>query len=407
MLEIGMGIVAFTTIVTSLTLVILLVRARLVPSGEALIVVNVTREVRTAIGGKLLDALAEAGVRLPSACGGVGTCGQCRLKILQGAGDPLPTETLRMNRREIAEGGRLACQVVVRNGMTVEVPDTALGAKEWRCRVRSCENVASLIKEVVLELPPGETLDFLPGGYVLLECPPYRASFGDFEVAEGFRAAWDRLDLWRLEGAAQTETTRAYSLANGPGETHLARLVVRIAIPPPTAPAATPPGVVSSYIFSLKPGDEAKISGPFGAFFAIESDREMIFVGGGAGMAPMRAHILDQLERLKSGRKISFWYGARSLQELFYDAEFDRLTQTHGNFRWQAALSEPRPEDKWDGPTGFIHEVLFDKYLKDHPAPEECEYYLCGPPMMVEAVRSMLENLGVDPESIFFDDFGG
>ena len=407
MLEIGFGIVVFTTIVTSLTLVILLVRARLAPSGAALIVINDKREVRTVTGGKLLDALAEAGVHLPSSCGGVGTCGQCRLKVLEGAGDPLPTETSRMNRREIAEGGRLACQVAIRGYMKVEIPDVVLGAKQWQCRVRSSQNVASLIKEVVLELPQGETLDFRAGDYVIFDCPPHRTSFRDFEIGEAFQAVWNRLDLWRLEGASTTQTPRAYSLANGPGETNLVRLVVRIALPPPTAPADTPPGVVSSYIFGLKSGDEATISGPFGSFFATESDREMIFIGGGAGMAPMRAHILEQLEHLKSDRMISFWYGARSLQELFYQAEFDRLTEMYGNFRWQAALSAPLPEDNWNGPTGFIHEVLFREYLEDRPAPEECEYYICGPPMMVKAVRAMLDNLGVDPENIFFDDFGG
>jgi Na+-transporting NADH:ubiquinone oxidoreductase subunit F len=312
-----------------------------------------------------------------------------------------------MNRREIAGGGRLACQVAIRGDMKVEIPDIVLGAKQWQCRVRSSKNVAPLIKEVVLELPQGEILDFRAGDYVIFDCPPYRTSFRDFEIAEAFQAVWNRLDLWRLEGASTTQTPRAYSLANGPGETNLARLVVRIAIPPPTAPADTPPGVASSYIFGLKSGDEATISGPFGSFFATESDREMIFIGGGAGMAPMRAHILEQLEHLKSDRKISFWYGARSLQELFYQAEFDRLTEMYGNFRWQAALSAPLPEDNWDGPTGFIHEVLFREYLEGHQAPEECEYYICGPPMMVKAVRAMLDNLGVDLENIFFDDFGG
>jgi Na+-transporting NADH:ubiquinone oxidoreductase subunit F len=407
MLEIGFGIVVFTTIVTSLAVVILLVRARLAPSGPALIVINDKREVRTVTGGKLLDALAEAGVHLPSSCGGVGTCGQCRLKVLEGAGDPLPTETSRMNRHDIGGGGRLACQVAIRGDMKVEIPDIVLGAKRWQCRVRSSQNVGSLIKEVVLELPQGEMLDFRAGDYVILDCPPYRTSFRDFEVAEAFQAVWNRLNLWRLEGVSTTQTSRAYSLANGPGETNLVRLVVRIAIPPPTGPTDTPPGVVSSYIFSLKSGDEVTISGPFGSFFATESGREMIFIGGGAGMAPMRAHILEQLEHLKSDRKISFWYGARSLQELFYQAEFDRLTEMYGNFCWHVALSAPLPEDNWNGPTGFIHEVLFREYLKGHPAPEECEYYICGPPMMVMAVRAMLDNLGIDPENIFFDDFGG
>ena len=406
MIEIGFGIAAFTLIVTVLTVTILMVRAWLAPSGEVLITVNGIREVHAGIGSKLLDALADAGLRLPSACGGVGTCGQCRLRVVTGGGEALPTEAARLNRRELAAGGRLACQVSVREPLEVEVPDAAFGSAEWRCRIRSCKYVAPLIKEIILEMPEGERLDFRAGAYVQVDCPPYRAPFSDFDVADAYRPEWDRLSLWRLEGSTASEATRAYSLANGPDETDQVRLVVRLAIPPPTAIGA-PPGVVSSYLFSLKPGDEVAIFGPFGTFFATDSDREMIFIGGGAGMAPMRAHILYQLERVRSGRKISFWYGARNLRELFYREDFDGLETAHDNFCWRAALSEPRPEDAWDGPTGFIHQVLLDEYLKDHPAPEDCEYYLCGPPMMVKAVRAMLDNLGVDPEAIFFDDFGG
>jgi Na+-transporting NADH:ubiquinone oxidoreductase subunit F len=407
MLEVGLGIVTFTGIVLSLGSIILLLRARLVPSGQVWITVNDSQRLKARAGGKLLRALEEAGLRLPSACGGVGTCGQCRLVVLEGADDPLPTEAARLTRRELAQGTRLACQLMVRQDLQVQVSEAVLGATQWCCRVRSNANVATLIKEVVLELPPGETFDFRAGSYILLDCPPYMASFRDFEIAAEFREEWDRLDLWRLRAKTSTTTTRAYSLANAPEENNIMRLVVRIAIPPPAAATAVPPGAVSSFIFSLKSGDEVSVSGPFGHFFARESDREMVFVGGGAGMAPMRSHILDQLERLNSARTITFWYGARSLRELFYREEFDRLAAEHANFRWVVALSEPRQEERWDGATGFIHQVLYERFLKDHPAPEDCDYYLCGPPMMVKAIRALLDDLGVDPESVFFDDFGG
>ncbi len=407
MIEIGLGVAFFTGIVLCLVLVILLVRAGLVASGTVEIVVNDTRTIKARAGDKLISALGEAGIHLPSACGGAGTCGQCRVTVLQGGGAVLPTEAVRMTRREAAEGTRLACQVTVKEDMAVRVAEEVFGVKHWRCTVRSNANVATLIKEIVLELPAGETIAFRAGGYVLVACPPYRASFTDFEIGPAFRDEWDRLDLWRLGAECRAPTTRAYSMANYPAENDIILLVVRIAIPPPGAPDTVPPGVVSSYLFNLKAGDEVAVSGPFGHFFARDSDAEMVFVGGGAGMAPMRAHIFDQLLRLKSKRKISFWYGARSWRELFYVEEFDRLQSEHDNFRWVVALSEPRPEDDWQGKTGFIHEVLYESYLKDHPAPEDCEYYLCGPPMMIEAVRNMLDNLGVDSDNILYDDFGG
>jgi Na+-transporting NADH:ubiquinone oxidoreductase subunit F len=263
-----------------------------------------------------------------------------------------------------------------------------------------------LIKELVLELPPGETIDFRAGSYVQIACPPYSTSFVDFDIEAGFRDEWDRLDLWRCRAGTATAATRAYSLANYPAENSVITLVIRIAIPPPGAPDTVPPGVVSSYLFSLKPGDKVSVSGPFGGFFAMDTENEMVFVGGGAGMAPMRSHIFDQLKHLQSKREITFWYGARSRRELFYEHDFDRLRETCENFHWTVALSEPRPEDEWRGETGFIHDVLYEKYLKDHTAPEDCEYYLCGPPMMIKAVRNMLDNIGVDPDNIFFDDFG-
>jgi Na+-transporting NADH:ubiquinone oxidoreductase subunit F len=407
MLEIGLVVALFTGIVLCLVLVILAVRSRLVATGEVELTVNDGKSVKARVGDKLLDALAEAGILLPSACGGVGTCGQCRLRVLEGGGAILPTEAAQMTRREAAEGTRLACQVAVKRDMAVRVPEEVFGVKEWTCRVRSNANVATLIKELVLELPPGETMDFRAGSYVQIACPAYQVDFSSFDIAPEFRDEWDRLDLWRHRAGTAAPTTRAYSMANYAGESDIVLLDVRIALPPPGAPETVPPGIVSSYIFNLKAGDEVAVSGPFGNFFATDSRAEMVFVGGGAGMAPMRSHILDQLKRLESGRKMTFWYGARSLRELFYLEEFDRLQAEHENFRWFTALSEPRPEDDWRGKTGFIHEVLYESYLKDHPAPEDCEYYLCGPPMMIKAVRNMLDNLGVDPDNVFFDDFGG
>jgi Na+-transporting NADH:ubiquinone oxidoreductase subunit F len=407
MVEIGLGVALFTGIILCLVIVIWAVRARLVMTSEVDITVNDRRTAKGRVGDKLLGALSEAGIHLPSACGGVGTCGQCRLAVLAGGGAILPTETAQITKREAAAGTRLACQVTIKQDMVVRVPEDVFGVKQWQCKVRSNANVATLIKQLVLQMPQGETIDFRAGSYVQITCPPYRSRFSDFEIEPEFREDWDRLDLWRHEIETAKAETRAYSMANYAEESDIVMLVVRIAIPPPGAPDSVPPGIVSSYIFSLKTGDEVTVSGPFGHFFASDSDAEMVFVGGGAGMAPMRAHIFDQLKRLKSGRKITFWYGARSRRELFFVEEFDRLQAEFNNFQWFVALSEPRPEDEWDGRTGFIHEVLYEDYLKTHPAPEDCEYYLCGPPMMIRALRNMLDNLGVDPDNILFDDFGG
>ena len=407
MLEIGLGVALFTGIVLCLVLVILAVRSRLVATGEVDITVNDEKTLRTKTGHKLLGALAQAGIYLPSACGGVGTCGQCRLQVLQGGGAMLPTEAALFTKREAAEGMRLACQTTVKQDMAVRVPEEVFGVRQWKCTVRSNANVATLIKQLVLELPPGQTIDFRAGSYVQISCPAYQANFADFDIEPEYRAEWDRFDWWRLQAKTTVPTTRAYSMANHPDENDVITLVVRIAIPPPGAPESVPPGIVSSYIFSLKAGDNIELSGPYGHFFATETDSEMVFVGGGAGMAPMRSHIFAQLEHLKSKRKITFWYGARSRQDLFYAGDFDRLQAEHDNFQWFVALSEPRPEDHWPGKTGFIHEVLYESYLKDHPAPEDCEYYLCGPPVMVKAVRNMLDNLGVDPDNVFFDEYGG
>lgn len=407
MFEIGFGIALFTGIVMGLAILVLAARSRLVPSGEVGITVNDGPPLRAPAGGKLLGTLADLGINLPAACGGNGTCGLCRVEVVEGGGAVLPVETGRMPQRDIARGMRLACQVTVKRDLRVRVPEEVLGVREWRCTVRSNKTVASLIKELVLDLPAGEAMDFRAGAFIQITSPPYKAAFADFDIDPRFRDVWDRLGLWRYESVSTEPTTRAYSIASYPGERGLIILNIRIAIPPPGAPESTPPGVVSSYLFSLRPGDSVTVSGPYGHFFAGETKNEMVLIGGGAGMAPMRSHILDQLKRLGSGRKITFWYGARSRRELFYVELFDRLQAEHANFRWFVALSEPEPEDRWEGFTGFIHQAAYENYLKDHPAPEECEYYLCGPPLMIQAVLHMLDGLGVDEDRILYDDFGG
>ncbi|MDH3689431.1 MAG: NADH:ubiquinone reductase (Na(+)-transporting) subunit F [Gammaproteobacteria bacterium] len=407
MLEISLGVTLFTAIVMLLALVILAARSKLVPTGDIRITINEGKVFSIPVGGKLLGALADAEIHLPSACAGVGTCGLCRVEILEGGGTILPAETSLITKRDAARGTRLACQVAVKQDMRIRLPDEIFGAKEWQCRVRSNRSVATLIKELVLELLPDEIMKFRAGAFIQVICPPYRKKFSDFDVDPQFRDLWDNLDLWRYESHSTTDTTRAYSLANYPGEQGIVILNVRIAIPPPGAPDSIPPGVVSSYLFGLKPGDKISISGPYGNFFASETEREMIFIGGGVGMAPMRSHIFDQLKRLKTKRTITFWYGARNRHELFYATEFDRLQHEHENFKWHVALSEPKPEDSWQGFTGFIHEVVYENHLKNHPAPEDCEYYLCGPPMMIKALLTMLDGLGVERDSILFDDFSG
>lgn len=405
MIEILLGVGMFTGVVMLLVLCVLAARAWLMPRGEATVTVNSERRIAAPKGEKLLGALIAASIPVPAGCGGKGTCGQCRVTVTAGGGPPLPTEAARLTRAEVARGLRLACQLTVRDDLAIAVPEDILGVQHWTCRVRSTRCVATFIKEIVLELPEGASVPPPAGRYVLVTCPPYRASYRDLAIDTEVRDEWDRLDLWRYEAVAEVPTTRAYSLASHPGEPDILMLIVRIATPPPGVPDA-PPGIVSSWIFGLRPGDAVEVAGPYGHFFVEESDAEMIFVGGGAGMAPMRAHLFDQLLRARTRRRTSFWYGARSLRELFYQEEFDRLAAEHPNFTWTVALSEPRPEDAWQGERGFIHEVLFRNYLKDHPEPEECEYYLCGPPLMVRAVRGMLDELGVDPERIKADDFG-
>lgn len=406
MQEIILGVALFTGIVLALVAMILIARSRLVPTGNVKILVNGEKTIEAAPGGKLLGALANAGLFVPSACGGGGTCAQCRVQIHEGGGSILPTEEAHITKREAKCGDRLSCQVAVKQDMTIDVPEEVFGVKKWQCTVRSNDNVATFIKELVLELPKGENVDFRAGGYIQIECPNDRIEFKNFEIEEQYRGDWEKFKLFDLVSAPKEDALRAYSMANYPQEEGIIMLNVRIATPPPSR-MDLPPGVMSSYIFNLKPGDKVTISGPFGEFFAKETDAEMVFVGGGAGMAPMRSHIFDQMRRIKTKRKVSFWYGARSLREMFYEDDFNMLAEENENFDWHVALSDPQPEDNWEGYTGFIHEVLYEKYLKDHPAPEDCEFYMCGPPMMNAAVIKMLTDLGVEPENILLDDFGG
>jgi len=401
------GIVVFTGIVMLLVVMILIARRKLAPQGMVTIDINNDPDHRLVVpaGGKLLTTLGDHGIHIPSACGGGGSCGQCRVKVLAGGGDILPTETAHITRKMAREGYRLSCQLTVKGDISLSLPPEIFSIRTWECRVRSNRNCATFIKELVLELPENETVDFRAGGYIQIQAPPHVVEYRNFDIDPEYRGDWDRLNLWRLRSVVTEPVQRAYSMANYPDEKGIIMLNVRIATPPPSIPDA-PPGQMSSWIFSLKPGDRVTISGPYGEFFAKETDAEMIFIGGGAGMAPMRSHIFDQLKRLRSTRTISFWYGARSLREAFYVEEFDVLAAEHPNFTWHLVLSDPQPEDRWSGPVGFVHQYLYDHYLKDHPAPEECEYYLCGPPMMIRAVVQLLDSLGVDRENIMYDDFG-
>tara|TARA_R110001606_G_scaffold395213_2_gene567127 strand:+ start:25033 stop:26250 length:1218 start_codon:yes stop_codon:yes gene_type:complete len=405
-MEIVLGIALFTIIIMALVFLILSARSKLVSTGDISIIINDEKTISCSAGGKLLGALADANLYVSSACGGGGTCGQCKVKIFEGGGSILPTEQSHITKREAAQGERLSCQVAVKQNMKIQVPEEVFGVKKWECTVRSNDNVATFIKELVLELPSGEKVDFKAGGFIQIESPPHISEYKNFDIDEEYRGDWDRFDMWRYTSTVKDDVVRAYSMANYPEEEGIIMLNVRIASPPPGSDDV-PPGQMSSFIFNLKPGDKVTISGPFGEFFAKDTDKEMIFIGGGAGMAPMRSHLFDQLRRLHSKRKISFWYGARSVREMFYVEDFDTLQAQNDNFQWHIALSDPTEEDNWTGYTGFIHNVLRDNYLKDHPAPEDCEYYMCGPPMMNSAMVNMLEDLGVEPDNIFLDDFGG
>lgn len=405
-IEIILGVGMFTAVVLTLVAVILIARSKLVSSGDISIEINGERTITVPAGGKLLNTLSDNGIFLSSACGGGGTCAQCKCIVEAGGGEMLPTEETHFTKREAKEGWRLSCQTPVKQDMKIEVPEEVFGVKKWECTVESNPNVATFIKELTLKLPEGENVDFRAGGYVQLECPPHTVHYKDFDIQPEYRSDWDKFDQWRFVSKVDETVIRAYSMANYPEEKGVVKFNIRVASPPPGRDDL-PPGKMSSWVFSLKPGDKVTVYGPFGEFFAKETDAEMVFVGGGAGMAPMRSHIFDQLKRLHSTRKISFWYGARSLREAFYVEEFDQLAAENENFEWHLALSDPLPEDKWEGPTGFIHNVLFENYLKEHPAPEDCEFYMCGPPMMNASVIKMLQDLGVEPENILLDDFGG
>ncbi|MBI2423802.1 MAG: NADH:ubiquinone reductase (Na(+)-transporting) subunit F [Candidatus Hydrogenedentes bacterium] len=406
-MTIAAGIFMFTFVILSLVILVLAAKSKLVASGDVQIIINGDTEhaLTTAAGGTLLATLAANKIFIPSACGGKGSCGVCKVKVKQGGGSMLSTEEGWISRGEAKEGCRLSCQVKVKDNLSIQVPDEVFHVCKWRCKVRSNHNVATFIKELVLELPAGESVPFRAGGYIQIECPPHELCFKTMDVEPEYRDAWDHFKFWDIKSVVEEPVTRAYSMANYPEEYGIIMLNVRVATPPPGA-VGIPPGQMSSYIFNLKPGDEVTISGPYGEFFARETGREMCFIGGGAGMAPMRSHIFDQFKRLRTDRKVTFWYGARSLREMFYVEDFDSIADEFPNFTWHTALSEPLPEDNWTGYTGFIHQVAAEQYLKNHPSPEDIEYYLCGPPMMLSAVMNMLRDLGVEEEMIMFDDFG-
>ena len=408
-MEIIYGILIFTGLVLLLAAVILVAKKWLVPEGNIKIIVNGEKEIDVPAGGKLLGALADGGIYVSSACGGGGSCGQCRVKVTEGGGEILPTELNHITKREAREGERLSCQVAVKRDMHVEVEESIFGVKKWECTVISNDNKATFIKGLKLQIPDGESGPFRAGGYIQIEAPAHEIKYADYKdnIAAEFHEDWDKFDLWRYVSTVNEPIIRAYSMANYPLEEGIIMLNVRIASPPPRGPEGIPPGKMSSYIWSLKPGDKVIISGPFGEFFAKETEAEMVFIGGGAGMAPMRSHIFDQLKRIGTKRKITFWYGARSKKEIFYKEDFDALAAEFPNFTWHIALSDALPEDNWTGYTGFIHNVVYEQYLKDHPAPEDCEYYMCGPPIMNKSVIEMLHNLGVEDDNIMLDDFGG
>ncbi len=397
----------FTAVILLLVGILLAAKQKLVAHGDVSILINDDPEkmLRVAAGNTLLGTLAEHHIFIPSACGGKGACGVCEVIVREGGGDLLPTETGYISRGEAKRGCRLACQVKVKRDMKIEIAPEVFDVRKWTCKVVSNRNVATFIKELKLALPAGEEVPFRAGGYVQIECPAHTLSFRDFDVEPPFRETWDRFDLWRFKSVVEAPVQRAYSMANYPNEKGILLFTIRIAFPPDYR-EDIPPGIMSSWIFGLKAGDDVTVSGPFGEFFARDTDKEMCFIGGGAGMAPMRSHIFDQFKRLQTQRRATFWYGARSLAEAFYVDEFEALQKSHPNFEWHLALSEPLSEDQWTGPTGFIHNVLHDRYLKDHPAPEDIEYYMCGPGPMNTAVIAMLLSLGVDRENIMLDDFG-
>ncbi len=401
------GVIFFTVLILILVILLNFAGSKLLPQGNVQIEINNDKEKSITVrpGSTLLGALTSGEIFLPSACGGQGTCAQCKCQVVDGGGEILPTETGHIARKEAAENWRLACQVKVKQDMKISLPDEIFNIKKYDCKVISNHNVATFIKEFIIELPPGAEMDYRAGGYIQIEVPPYKLKYSDFIVEDEYRGDWDKYDMWRYIATNDEEVIRAYSMASYPAEGNKIMLNVRIASPPPWAPDV-PPGIASSYIFNLKPGDHVEVSGPYGEFFTKDTKREMVFIGGGAGMAPMRSHLYDLLKTNKSDRKISFWYGARSLREMFYDDEFKALQEKFPNFSYNVGLSEPLEEDKWTGPIGFIHQILYDNMLKDHEDPTEIEYYMCGPPPMIDAVDKMLYDLGVEPNMVAYDKFG-
>jgi len=404
-----LSIFVFTGVILVLVMILNLAESQLIPQGDVTITVNEdeTKQIKTRPGSTLLSALATDKLYLPSACGGGGTCAMCKCQVIEGGGEILPTETGFINRSMARDNWRLACQVKIKEDMKIHVTEEIFSIRKWECTVISNKNVATFIKELVLKLPEGENLEFKAGGYIQIDIPKYdNLSFSNFDIADEYHPDWDKYKIWEMVANNDDDIFRAFSMANHPAEGNRMMLNVRIATPPPALWNDVPPGIASSYIFNLKAGDKVTISGPFGEFFIKETDREMVYIGGGAGMAPMRSHLFHLFHTLKTNRKVSFWYGARSLKELFYDDDFKQIQQAFPNFRYQVAMSEPMPEDKWNGPTGFIHQVLHDSYLKDHEDPTEVEYYMCGPPLMISACEGMLDSLGVEPEMIAYDSFG-
>ena len=406
--EIFLGVGMFIAIVLALVFIIMFAKSKLVPSGDVTITINgdPDKAIKTAPGGKLLGALADAGYFVSSACGGGGSCGQCRVDVHSGGGEILPTELDHITKGEAREGCRLSCQVAIKQDMEIELEESVFGVKKWDCEVISNDNKATFIKELKLKIPNGESVPFRAGGYIQIEAPAHHVKYKEFDIPEEYRGDWERFGFFDIESKVDEETIRAYSMANYPEEEGIIMLNVRIATPPPNN-LSLPAGKMSSYIWSLKEGDKATISGPFGEFFAKETENEMVFVGGGAGMAPMRSHLFHLFHTLKTGRKVTYWYGARSMREMFYDDHFKKIEEKFPNFKYTVALSDKLPEDDWKGPEGFIHNVLYENYLKNHEDPTEIEYYICGPPMMLTACRNMLDDIGVEPEMIDFDDFGG
>lgn len=407
---IGISILVFLVVILLLVLILLYARKKLTPQGDVKLQVN-DREMIVSPGNNVMSTLSSNGIFLPSACGGGGTCGQCKCQILEGGGSILPTETGFFTRKEQQNNWRLGCQVKIRQDMVIRLPEEILGIKKWECEVVSNRNVATFIKEFVVRLPEGETMDFRPGEYIQIDVPKFDISFKDMDIEEEFRDEWDKYNMWDLKTKNSEETIRAYSMANHPAEGNIIMLNIRIATPPwdrkKNKFMNVPPGICSSYVFTRKPGDKVTISGPYGEFHIKDSDVEMVYIGGGAGMAPLRSHIFHLFHTLKSNRKVSYWYGARSRREIFYEDEFREIEKKFSNFTFNLALSEPLPEDNWEGYTGFIHQVLYDEYLSKMDEPEELEYYLCGPPLMNDAVLKLLYDLGVPDENVAFDDFGG